>query len=105
MADLDPRAEELASASAFDDAAGGPERDFFDHLIDDEVVEAIDDLPDEFREVLVLSDLGDLKYAEIAAVLDIPVGTVKSRLFRARKLLQKRLRDFAVRSGYVRENT
>jgi RNA polymerase sigma-70 factor, ECF subfamily len=103
-ADLDPRTEELASASAFHNAAGGPEREFFDALIDDEVVEAIDDLPDEFREVLVLSDLGDLKYAEIAEVLDIPVGTVKSRLFRARKLLQERLRDFAVRSGYVREN-
>jgi RNA polymerase sigma-70 factor, ECF subfamily len=82
---------------------GGPEREFFDALIDDEVVAAIDDLPEEFREVLVLSDLGDLKYAEIAEVLDVPVGTVKSRLFRARKLLQERLRDFAVRSGYVRE--
>lgn len=103
-ADLDPRTEELASASAFQDAASGPERDFFDALIDDEVVEAIDDLPDEFREVLVLSDLGDLKYAEIAEVLNIPVGTVKSRLFRARKLLHERLRDFAVRSGYVRED-
>jgi RNA polymerase sigma-70 factor, ECF subfamily len=103
-ADLDPRAEELASASAFHDAVSGPERDFFDALIDDEVVEAIDDLPDDFREVLVLSDLGDLKYAEIARVLDIPVGTVKSRLFRARKLLQERLRDFAVRSGYVQED-
>jgi RNA polymerase sigma-70 factor, ECF subfamily len=103
-ADLDLRTEEMASASAFQDAASGPERDFFDALIDDEVVEAIDDLPADFREVLVLSDLGDLKYAEIAEVLDIPVGTVKSRLFRARKLLQERLRDFAVRSGYVREN-
>jgi RNA polymerase sigma-70 factor, ECF subfamily len=103
-ADLDPRTEEMASAPAFQEAASGPERHFFDALIDDEVVDAIDDLPDEFREVLVLSDLGDLKYAEIAEVLDIPVGTVKSRLFRARKLLQERLRDFAVRSGYVREN-
>jgi RNA polymerase sigma-70 factor, ECF subfamily len=103
-ADLDPRTEELASASAFQPEVGGPEREFFDALIDDEVVDAIDDLPEDFREVLVLSDLGDLKYSEIAEVLDVPVGTVKSRLFRARKLLQERLRDFAVRSGYVREN-
>ncbi len=103
-ADLDPRAEELASEAAFQAPATGPEREFFDALIDDEVVEAIDELPEEFREVLVLSDLGDLKYAEIAEVLDIQVGTVKSRLFRARKLLQERLRDFAIRSGYVREN-
>jgi RNA polymerase sigma-70 factor, ECF subfamily len=103
-ADLDPRTEELASAAAFRDSAKSPEREFFDELIDDEVVEAIDDLPEEFREVLVLSDLGDLKYAEIAELLDIPVGTMKSRLFRARKLLQERLRDFAIRSGYVQEN-
>jgi RNA polymerase sigma-70 factor, ECF subfamily len=103
-ADLDPRTEELASASAFQAGDRGPEREFFDALIDDEVVAAIDNLPEEFREVLVLSDLGDLQYAEIAEVLDVPVGTVKSRLFRARKLLQERLRDFAIRSGYGQEN-
>jgi RNA polymerase sigma-70 factor (ECF subfamily) len=74
-------------------------------LIDDRVVEAIDALPEEFHEVLVLSDLGDLRYGEIAGVLDIPVGTVKSRLFRARRLLQERLREFAREAGYVREPT
>jgi RNA polymerase sigma-70 factor, ECF subfamily len=82
----------------------GPGARVLPWAIDDEVVDAIDDLPEEFREVLVLSDLGDLKYAEMAEVLDIPVGTVKSRLFPARKLLQERLRDFAVRSGCVQEN-
>jgi RNA polymerase sigma-70 factor, ECF subfamily len=103
-ADLDLPTEERASEAAFQRPAKGPEREFFDGLIDDRVVEAIDDLPEEFREVVVLSDLGDLKYAEIAEVLDIPIGTVKSRLFRARKMLQERLKDFAIRSGYVREN-
>jgi RNA polymerase sigma-70 factor, ECF subfamily len=84
--------------------ADDPERQFFRGLIDDEVVAAIDGLPAEFKDVLVLSDLGDLKYAEIAEVLDIPIGTVKSRLFRARNLLQDQLRSFAVRSGYLEES-
>lgn len=101
MADLDPKTEAFSSISAFEKPASDPERDFFDRLIDDEVVEAIDELPEEFREVLVLSDLGDLKYAEIGEVLGIPVGTAKSRLFRARRMLQERLKDFAIRSGYL----
>jgi RNA polymerase sigma-70 factor (ECF subfamily) len=67
------------------------------------VVEAIDALPEEFREVLVLSDLGDLKYGEIAQVIGRPVGTVKSRLFRARRLLQERLVEYARTEGYVSE--
>lgn len=58
------------------------EGEFFDRLIDDEVVEAIEALPEEFRTTLVLSDLEGLSYEEIAEQLGIPVGTVKSRLFR-----------------------
>lgn len=72
-----------------------------EHL-DAEVTRAIDALPEEFREVLVLSDLGDLKYAEIAHVLDLPIGTVRSRLFRARRQLQERLLGFAREAGYVK---
>jgi RNA polymerase sigma-70 factor, ECF subfamily len=64
--------------------AGSPE-DFFNRILDDELVAAIDALPEDFREVLIMSDLGDLTYPEIASVLAIPVGTVKSRLFRARR--------------------
>jgi RNA polymerase sigma-70 factor, ECF subfamily len=102
-ADLDARVEALAAASALARPPRDPEKEFFERLIDDEVVQAIDSLPDEFREALVLSDLGDLKYSEIAQVLDIPVGTAKSRLFRARRLLQERLRAFATRAGYMQE--
>lgn len=101
--DLDARVEALSAASAFERATTSPEEDLFNRLIDDQVVSAIDALPDEYREVLVLSDLGDLKYAEIAEVLDIPIGTVRSRLFRARSRLQERLRKFAIASGYVQE--
>ncbi len=101
--DLDAGIEALAAASDFEKPGSDPEREFFDRLVDDEVVEAIDALPEDFRDVLVLSDLGDLKYGEVAEVLGIPLGTAKSRLFRARRMLQGQLREFAVRSGYVRE--
>src|ERR1043166_4903507 len=58
-----------------------PEGRFFSELVDEEVLQAVDELPDEFREVLVLSDMEGLPYADIASTLSIPVGTVKSRLF------------------------
>lgn len=75
---------------------------FFDDLVDDEVVRAIDALPMQFREVVMLRDVEDLTYEEIATMLGIPVGTVKSRLFRARELLQKALREYAVSTGVIR---
>lgn len=78
-----------------------PSQTFFDRLVDDEVVRAIDGLPEGFREVLVLSDVEGLTYAEIAASIEAPVGTVKSRLFRARQLLQRELYDYAVEAGYI----
>ena len=77
------------------------EEEFFTSGLDDRVVQAIDALPEEFREVLVLSDLGDLKYNEIMQVLELPLGTVKSRLFRARRLLQESLLSFARESGHL----
>lgn len=81
-----------------------PEGRFFDQIVDAEIVRAIDSLPEDFREVLVLSDIGDLSYHEIAAAMDIPVGTVKSRLFRARQALQKLLYDYAVEAGYIKRS-
>lgn len=79
-----------------------PEGRFFAELVDDEVLAALDALPDDFREVVVLSDLEGLPYAEVAEALGIPVGTVKSRLFRARRILQGRLRRYAEETGLVR---
>ena len=94
--------EGLGIGPAFGDQPMDPEGAFFHEALDDEVVQAIDALPEEFREVLVLSDLGDLTYGEIARVLDVPNGTVKSRLFRARRLLQERLLEFARDAGYAK---
>src|SRR5437762_10162965 len=60
-----------------------PQGAFFDRIVDDEVLQAIDQLPVAFRETLVLSDVEGMSYQEIASILQVPVGTVKSRLFRS----------------------
>lgn len=79
-----------------------PEGRFFSRIVDDEVLRAVNQLPDDFREVVVLSDVEDLSYAEIADLLGVPVGTVKSRLFRARRALQRQLYEYAVEMGYLK---
>ena len=79
-----------------------PEGRFYDSFLDEEITRAIDGLPEEYRVVVTLSDLEELRYAEIADVLGIPEGTVKSRLFRGRRILQRRLAGCAVEMGYVR---
>jgi RNA polymerase sigma-70 factor, ECF subfamily len=79
-----------------------PQGTFFDRIVDDEVLQAIDTLPEQFRETVVLSDVEGMSYDEIARVLEVPVGTVKSRLFRARRLLQQKLYDYAVDQGYIK---
>lgn len=79
-----------------------PEGEFFHALVDDRIVAAIDALPEEFREVVTLSDIEGLGYAQIAEALDVPVGTVKSRLSRARRQLQATLLDYAIEAGIVR---
>lgn len=81
-----------------------PEGRFFDHVIDDRIVEAIEGLPSKYRVPLVLSDLQGLHYQEIAEELEIPVGTVKSRLHRARRRLQNELYEYARSMGYVKED-
>ena len=79
-----------------------PEGKFYDSFIDEEVTREIDKLPEDYRTAVVLSDIQGLRYAEIAEILSIPEGTVKSRLFRGRRILQKRLVDYAVEMGYVK---
>ena len=101
--DIDFNAEALAAVSVFEDAkSADPERRFFDSFIDAEVTAAIERLPEEFRSAVVLSDVEGLNYAEIAAVLGIPIGTVKSRLYRGRRLLERALLDYAREMGYVK---
>lgn len=80
-----------------------PEGKFFDSIVDEEVLARIQELPEEYRTAVVLSDLEGLTYQEIAEMTDVPVGTVKSRLFRGRRLLQEALYDYAVTMGYISE--
>jgi RNA polymerase sigma-70 factor (ECF subfamily) len=93
-------AEPMATFRAPEDE--DPEGTYFNQIVDAKVLEAIDALPEDFREVLVLSDVENMSYAEIAKMLNLPVGTVKSRLFRARRQLQKVLYDHAVEMGYLK---
>lgn len=79
-----------------------PEGEFFDRIVDDEIVEAIEGLPDEFRVTLVLSDVEGLSYREISEELGIPEGAVKSRLYRARRRLQRKLYEYARSMGGAR---
>ena len=78
-----------------------PEGTFFGAIVDERILEAIDQLPGDFRTVVMLSDVEGLGYGQIAELLEIPVGTVKSRLFRGRRQLQRVLYEYAVEMGYV----
>ncbi|HSG81834.1 MAG TPA: sigma-70 family RNA polymerase sigma factor, partial [Gemmatimonadota bacterium] len=74
--------------SVFDEVQDrDPAGTFFRQIVDDDVKRAIQELPEEFRLPVVLSDVEGLSYAEIAEILELPVGTVKSRLFRGRRRL------------------
>jgi RNA polymerase sigma-70 factor (ECF subfamily) len=65
-------------------------------LSQDSVVDALADVPHDFRDVIVLVDIGEFSYADAAQILDIPIGTVMSRLHRGRRILKKNLADKAV---------
>jgi len=92
--------ERFVSRDAADNASD-PEQFFFDRLLSDEVLRAVDSLPIDFRMVVILADLQEFSYKEIADILDVPVGTVMSRLYRGRRLLQKALTSYAVESGLI----
>lgn len=94
LEDLAPDSEALATAdaqlTAFIDQAPAPQ-----------VEAALLSLPEEYRSVVVLVDIEELSYAEAARALECPVGTVRSRLYRARRTLAQALRDHARRAGYA----
>jgi RNA polymerase sigma-70 factor (ECF subfamily) len=83
----------------------GPVSDsMFSNLMEDDVAGAIRSLPSEFRTVVILSDIEGLTYEEIADFADCPVGTVRSRLHRGRRILRAVLGEYARRKGYVPDN-
>lgn len=74
-------------------------------LVEAEVGRALDELPAEFRIAVVLSDIEELSYKEIADAMGCPIGTVMSRLYRGRKMLQGKLRDHAIAIGIIHESS
>lgn len=106
--------EVLDAASAEQDATDGvlmhadasdrqsPERALVERSVSDDVQRALEGLPEDFRTAVVLCDVQGLSYKEIADIMQTPVGTVMSRLFRGRKLLAAALREFAIAQGYVK---
>ncbi len=74
-------------------------------MIGDEVANALNSLAVDFRTVIILCDIEGFTYEEMAKILDIPIGTVRSRLHRARNLLKDKLRGYAKTMGYDEEDT
>jgi RNA polymerase sigma-70 factor, ECF subfamily len=75
----------------------------FRELIDDDLTRALDSIPEDFRTVVLLCDVEDFTYEEIANMLDVPIGTIRSRLHRGRNLLKVQLMEYASRRGYAQD--
>ncbi len=73
-------------------------RHTYSTLLSDELLRALRDIPDVYEEAIILSDIEDNTYEEVSKILGIPVGTVRSRIFRGRKLLRTRLSEFQKQS-------
>lgn len=84
-------------------AATDPENSYLERMLSDDVLAALNDLPDEFRKVIVLCDIEGLSYKEIADALECPVGTVMSRLYRGRRVLENKLAQVAKERGILRQ--
>jgi RNA polymerase sigma-70 factor, ECF subfamily len=103
QAEVDSHLERYLSAST---TSGRRAEDvLLSGIVVEQLRAAVEELPEEFRTAVLLCDLHDFSYKEIADIVGCPVGTVMSRLYRGRKLLQKRLFDYAVEQGYVRPAT
>ena len=78
---------------SFREEATDPEAEFFRQTVDDTLLEAIEELPEWYRDAVILADVKRLSFEQISKILEIPIGTVKSRTFRGRRQLRNRLYD------------
>lgn len=78
-----------------------PEDTILDHLMSEDIQQALEKLPPDFRMAIILSDVEEFSYKEIAEIMDCPVGTVMSRLYRARRQMQRLLYRHAVDRGFI----
>ncbi len=83
----------------------GYDEEQYQEFFDDDVKAALSQLSEEFRMVIILADVEGFSYKEIAEMVDRPIGTVMSRLFRGRRILQRILEKYARREGYIRTPT
>ncbi len=83
------------------DAEKTPENEVLDSIPDASIKAALEDLPEQFRMAVMLADVEGFSYKEIAEIMEVPIGTVMSRLHRGRKQLQRRLWDLAIERGLV----
>lgn len=74
--------------------------ELFADMMGDEITIAINSLPIDFRTVVLLCDVEGFTYEEISKIIDVPIGTVRSRLFRARNMLKEKLKEYALKLGY-----
>ena len=79
-----------------------PEQELLENVLDEDVQRAIDSLAVDYRMAVVLADLEGFSYKEIAEILDVPVGTVMSRLYRGRKQMENAMLEYAQEHGYLR---
>jgi RNA polymerase sigma-70 factor, ECF subfamily len=89
------------SAGDSAEASRSAEERVLDGLVEGDIKQAVEELPENFRLPVLLADLEGFSYKEIAEILDIPIGTVMSRLHRGRKAMQKRLWEFAEQRGLL----
>ena len=75
-------------------------QEIYNNLVGDEITEAVNSLPVDYRLIILLCDVEGFKYDEIAKIIDVPIGTVRSRLHRARNMLKEKLKDYAAKRGY-----
>jgi RNA polymerase sigma-70 factor (ECF subfamily) len=102
---LDDDTGDFALYDRLKDDSAIPEDKVLDSIAADEVVKAVEKLPPLHREVVLLVDVEGMSYKDAAEVMGVPIGTVMSRLHRARQQLQRHLYDYAVESGIVRSQS
>ncbi len=98
--------EDAFESQVSDQATGllkSPEERLLENVLDEHIQRALESLPEDFRVAVLLADLEDFSYKEIAEILNVPVGTVMSRLYRGRRLLEAAMLTYAKDHGYLRE--
>lgn len=100
----EPRLESVLESATLGPDLDNPEEHFLQTVLHGDIDRALRALPTAFREVVILTDLEGLSYRETSDVLDCPIGTVMSRLYRARQLLRQTLGRYARERGYVKES-